>query len=437
MFPNLFISGLITESHAVSRHQEAGSSKHTTGIPKGMGDVKCSSLPWMGCFRCLYTARSVLGVNATRDPVPGEADIDAEKPAPGFTSCSGWVDHSWEHPQGWGVAPVSPQRREEQQQSWTSIWSSTFQGATPALLHLFPFGGRRSAFLLFQDQGNTSRSCRWQEKNKRDFPRAGVGIPSAETCVLQPAYPAEGNKAQGLGSTLDTPSVLRALPREGLEPANLLIKCAPIGHPQGPSMRHHVMQNRGRLFAPKVRPGSLGGLGTQAQGPAPGAPAAFRGSAPASHRAHSHQIPSFQAPRTAPRPKLLLHSRLPRVLGNQRRCRARGRFLAAEILVGARLLLLGWVCIIPITLRRESRAGPPAAGASGSKRTLPLRAPSPCCPSPGHRSQSSPPAAPQHSLPACLLSSVGLCPPLLEEGWLIWRAKYPLCPPGTGFGICC
>lgn len=86
----------------------------------------------------------------------------------------------------------------------------------------------------------------------------------------------------------------------------------------------------------------------------------------------------------------------PRVLGTRGGAEPGGGSLAAGILVGARLLLRGWVCIIPITPGRRGASplqpGLPAPRGPSPSRPRPPAAPllpnPPPCPSP-----SSPPAS--------------------------------------------
>lgn len=108
-----------------------------------------------------------------------------------------------------------------------------------------------------------------------------------------------------------------------------------------------------------------------------------------------------------------------------------------------RLLLLGWVCIIPHhTLRRRE---PAPFGLSFRLGADPLHPPRHL---PLLRSPFPPPPltilAPTSPLRNIFFRSPFSPPPfvvsrfpLFEEGWLIWRAKCPLPPEILGFGICC
>lgn len=115
--------------------------------------------------------------------------------------------------------------------------------------------------------------------------------------------------------------------------------------------------------------------------------------------------------------------------GDQRRRRARGRCLGS-----------GASC--------RSQTFAPGLGLHHPHHTLGRAAPAPS--QPRLPAPSRPPAPARGPSPRrCASSALSLCPrcpppppgalrvPHSEEGWSIWRARCPLCLPGTGFEICC
>lgn len=127
--------------------------------------------------------------------------------------------------------------------------------------------------------------------------------------------------------------------------------------------------------------------------------------------------------------------------GDQRRCRAWGRFLGSVDSCQSQTFAPGLALHPPHhTLRRDEPAPFQPQLPAQSRPPPPIPGPVPfSCPSVGHSIFLSPrpllrnifflsPSSPPF---------VVLCFPLFEEGWLIWRAKSPLCLPGTGFAICC
>lgn len=236
-----------------------------------MGHAKGSPYPWMGCIGCLYRARSVLGANGTRAPestarLQGKQMLMLENELSGcLLALAGWTTpgsiprvgpwHQRAHSTGRSCnspGPVSgPPRFREQ--AWSSF--TCFPSAAGGVLSFFSRTWETPPIL-----------ADGKKKIKGTFLGLERGFPPQGLARCSSATQLKACKAQGLGSTSDTPSVLCRPPSEGLEPANPQIKRALIGHPQGPSMRHHVMQMRGRLIATKVHAGSLGGFGDPGPG---------------------------------------------------------------------------------------------------------------------------------------------------------------------------
>lgn len=117
---------------------------------------------------------------------------------------------------------------------------------------------------------------------------------------------------------------------------------------------------------------------------------------------------------------------------DQRRRRAWGRFLGSAGSSRSQTFAPGHGLHHPHHTLGEEEPAPFPASASGRATPPPPGPPRPFSHPPPHRTPSAAPAAPLCPPP----SLVGCCP-LLKEGWLIWRAKCPLCLPGTDFGICC
>lgn len=166
----------------------------------------------------------------------------------------------------------------------------------------------------------------------------------------------------------------------------------------------------------------------------PGGPATCPRSAPASRaRTHSHR--RSPSPGTTRFPhEVTFAFPPPPSPGDQRRRRARGRFLGSGHSGRSQTFAPGLGLHHPHHTGREAPA--PCRRGFWLEQTPPP-GPFPRPSSPDHRISVVPSLCPA-TFPFCLPRLPRLSVfPLLEEGWLIWRAKCPLCLPGTGFGICC
>lgn len=239
----------------------------------------------------------------------------------------------------------------------------------------------------------------------------------------------------------------------------------PLVVPKAPSCRHCVMLMRGRLIGwvssnclerpvqgePSPKPLLQPSPHRLHPEPvlSPGMPwwevlvPAFQESAWPSRGAHAHHLPSFQAPRDSSFYFFFCLRRnfcIPASLPPTPAPRSQGPEAAPNL--GA----------VPWQRRFESQPDFCSCARFASSPSHPWgRGASPLFSHSFRPSDPSSSGSPQALLPPSSArypssalsdprcpppSLVGCCPPLKEE-WLIWRAKCPLCLPGTDFGICC